>query len=134
MSIAKVFVGESIFKQLDSTLVGVVCWVTVNSRMFSPQNLFSNNSRKFCHAKESCYIRDSYGGGKTWDIPPKNPFSIDIIWHNYNNIRLFFSFKMSSISLKSTLLMLGPSIAIFIKCSKFESERRLRRRAIMSFI
>ena len=84
------------------------------------------------------------GGGKTWDIPPnfppppQNPFSIDIIWHNYNKIhnkiRLFFCLKMSSISLKSTLLMLGPSIAIFIKCSKFECERQLRRRVFMSFI
>ena len=38
------------------------------------------------------------GGGKTWDIPPKafsplkNPFSIDIIWHNYNKMCLFYNF------------------------------------------
>ena len=57
-----------------------------------------------------------------------------ILQHNYNKIHLFFCLKMSSILLKSTLLMLGPSIAIFIKCSKFESERRLRRRVFMSFI
>ena len=25
--------------------------------------------------------------------PPPNPFSIDIIWHNYNKIRLFFCLK-----------------------------------------
>ena len=34
--------------------------------------------------------------GKTWDIPPPapNPFSIDIIWHNYNKIRLFYNFNI----------------------------------------
>ena len=24
-------------------------------------------------------------------FPPKNPFSIDIIWHNYNKIHLFYN-------------------------------------------
>ena len=74
------------------------------------------------------------GGGRPGISPPKNPFSVDIIWHNYNKIRQFFCLKMSGISLKSTLFMLVYSIAIFIKCSKFESERRLRRRVFMSFI
>ena len=55
---------------------------------------------KQCDGSENTtLIRDSYGGGETWDIPPKsispppppkNPFSIDIIWHNYNKIHLFY--------------------------------------------
>ena len=49
----------------------------------------------------SICARDSYREGKTGHIPPqkyfppkKNPFSIDIIWHNYNKIRLhvFYNF------------------------------------------
>ena len=76
--------------------------------------------------------RDSYRGGETWDIPPKSisPQKIHsvltlfgIITTKYVYFTTIFLFKMSSISLKS-----------IIKCSKFESERQLRRRVFMSFI
>ena len=33
------------------------------------------------------FARDSYRGGDLGYPPPPNPFSINIIWHNYNKIR-----------------------------------------------
>ena len=80
---------KSIFKQLDTALVGVVYWVTANSRKvfsakiyfqairyrasgrgalgyckfaksFLRENLFSSNSRKFSPAKETRYTVCAY--------------------------------------------------------------------------
>ena len=53
---AKVSLRKSIFKQLDTALVGVVHWVTANSRKFSQQkSIFKQFAKVLSHERNPLY-------------------------------------------------------------------------------